>query len=272
MAGRAAISVRTPRLDDLAGLDDVHPRRHGADVARVVGDHEGGGVAAAELLREERAHAAARGGVEGRHGLVEEQEPRLHQQRARQGDLLPLATGEGGGSPVRELFASHPREHLHRSLATRRARHPARSQGEGDVVDDPEMFEETVALGHVPDPPILRRHPHAALGVGEGEVVDRHLSRRARDGAPGDPAKEAGLAGAVGTDERDRGALAFETDVDVHLADPRPERDLPAHVPSPRRRRSTRGTTRRTKSRSTAMAARTSDSAMATRTSTSSAP
>jgi hypothetical protein len=66
------------------------------EVVRVVGDEEGGGVEVLEGGVEGASCLGAGVGVEGGEGFVEEEEPGLNGEGAREGDALAFAAGEGG--------------------------------------------------------------------------------------------------------------------------------------------------------------------------------
>ena len=63
------------------------------------------------------AHAVAQLGVEVGQRLVEQQELRLHHQRARQREPLLLAAGELGGVAVDQVIERDRAEHAHHLVA-----------------------------------------------------------------------------------------------------------------------------------------------------------
>ncbi len=80
-----------PGLDQAAGLK--HRDQFGiAHSRQAVRDHNGGAIA--HQLDERVAHLRLADGVEMRGGLVEDQHRRVFEERARDGDALPLAAGQ----------------------------------------------------------------------------------------------------------------------------------------------------------------------------------
>ena len=140
------------------------------------------------------AHAHAQERVERRQRLVEQQDLRMGDERARQRDALLLAAGELGGDALGEGRHGDELEKLHRLLAPLRLVDAAHLQREGDVVDAIEMREQRVALEH---------HRRAALGrrqVGDVGVADQDVAFADRLVA-GDHPQGRGLAAARGAEQ-----------------------------------------------------------------------
>ena len=84
--------------------------------ALIVRDIDRGELEFALQALELEPHALAQLGVEIRQRLVEQQELRLHHQRARERKPLLLAAGELGGVALGEFIELHRREHAHHPL------------------------------------------------------------------------------------------------------------------------------------------------------------
>ena len=117
--------LRRP-LVDLARRADLHDAAlvHHRDLVRqrqrlalVVGDVDRREAELALQALELEAHAVAQLGVEIGQRLVEQQQLRLHHQRARQREPLLLAAGKLGRLAIGELIELHRGEHAHHLLA-----------------------------------------------------------------------------------------------------------------------------------------------------------
>ncbi len=144
------------------------------------------------------AKLAAKRGVHGRERLVQEEQVRIHGQRAAQGDALLLAARELARIPSLEAGQAETLEHLPRSLATLLPGTPL--EAEGDILLDGQVGEKRVALKDVPEASVLRPEIHPGGAVEEDPVVERdaplvraHEARQALE--------RQRLAGAVGTEE-----------------------------------------------------------------------
>ena len=198
----------------------------------VVRDHQGRHAALRQAIRQTTTHGPARGRVQRREGLVQKQHARLNDQRAGQGDPLALSARQGLRPPLVEMAGAQLFQHGQGGspgsvVAAGRAR-----QSEPHVVDHAQVREESVALGHVADPALLRGQIDAPPGVEQDVTTDRDGPARRPVGSR-DGAQEGGLAGAVGTDQRDRPLPALQAHVQLERA------DLHAHggVPGRARRR-----------------------------------
>src|SRR6185436_11756355 len=94
-------------LDEPAPVDDVDDVR-ALDRGQAVGDDDGGAVR--HQLRQRLLHQAFAGGVERGRSLVEQQDLRVAQDGAGDGQPLPFASGQAGAVladdrvvPVRQL-------------------------------------------------------------------------------------------------------------------------------------------------------------------------
>ena len=104
LIGRLLVDLaRRADLDDPALVHHRDLVRQRQRLALVVGDVDGGEVELALQPLELGAHAVAQLGVEIGERLVEQQELRLHHQRARERQPLLLAAGELGGVAVDQL-------------------------------------------------------------------------------------------------------------------------------------------------------------------------
>src|SRR5439155_12798622 len=159
------------------------------------------------------AHLMAQPRVEVRERLIEEQDVRPLDQRARERDALLLAAGELRGPPVQELRDLYERRRFAHALVALRLRDAAaKLEREADVLRDRHVRVERVALEDHSDPPVLRVEMVHAL-VAE----DDRAARRAVD--PGDHEERRRLAAARGAEERDELARAHLEVELVHRGD-----------------------------------------------------
>ena len=132
-------------------------------------------------------HFADEFGIERRGRLVEQHQPRLHRQRARDGDALLLAAGEARRIGVRLVGEADARQHRHRALVRLLAAEPAHA---------PQRLGDVAERGHVrPQIEVLEHHADLAA----------HLAQAARAHRPPRPV----LAGLVADQ------LAFDPDLAV---------------------------------------------------------
>jgi hypothetical protein len=80
-------------LDDFSLLENEELGAKGLGVACVVSHHDRRDPLVPQAIDQEGAQSSARSRVQGRQGLVEEQELGFDDQRARERDPLLLATG-----------------------------------------------------------------------------------------------------------------------------------------------------------------------------------
>jgi len=152
-------------------------------------------------------------------------------------ELEPFEPGLGGCARLRPARAAH-------------------AEGEGDVVAHAQMREEQQVLEYDPDPAQVRRDDGG--GVADDETADPDGPGCQRQ-QPRDGRNQRGLAGAVGTDERQRSTghrvecgadeepIALDGSVD-------PERLAHPRTPGSQRSRSPSSTARDTTSSSSARA------------------
>src|SRR5579875_802344 len=99
--------------------------------------------------------------VERRKRLVEQQQPRLHEERPTDGDTLPLASRKISRPAIQQPAEieqiDHPREGL---CVNREAVHPAAVR---EVVLDRQMGKQPPLLEHVSDTPAPRWHIDASV-------------------------------------------------------------------------------------------------------------
>ena len=100
-------------FDDAAAVE--HQQQVGmADGAEAVGDDKAGAPPEQDAERMLDAHFGD--GVDGTGGLVEDQDPRVSQQRARKADQLPLAKADAG-TPLADRGAEPVWQRLQRLKA-----------------------------------------------------------------------------------------------------------------------------------------------------------
>ena len=174
----------------LLELDDA--LAHLVDDGRVVGCHDDRGARAIDAL-EELHDALGRRRVEIAGGLVRDEDGRLVDEGACDGDALLLATGQLIGHALFLAFEADELEHLGDDALHLTARLADDLESEGDVVEDglvgqePEVLEDRAdpapKLGNLPvgeATKVLAGHPDATLGGGlllEDEPEERRLAR-----------------------------------------------------------------------------------------------
>ncbi len=152
-------------LGDDPAAQDGHLVGHRERLVLVVGHQDRGGTREPQHVVDIGADRGAERGVEGREGLIEEDDLGLRGQGAGQGDALLLPTGELMGVAAGQAGQADQFEQLvHPAAAPILAGQP-----EGHVAPDVEVREERTFLGHIPDPPLLARDEPL------GRVVD-HFS------------------------------------------------------------------------------------------------
>ncbi len=173
--GRTAIDLeRAADLHDLALVHDADPVAHGHRLDLVMGDVDGGRAELLLLPDQLVAGADAERGVEVRERLVEEEDLGVADDRAPEGDALPLAARER----VR-LAAKEGREaELARGLADPAIdlvpRHAAPPQAERQVRLHVHVRVERIGLEDHGDVTILGRHVIDDLAVDrDGAGADR---------------------------------------------------------------------------------------------------
>jgi hypothetical protein len=132
-------------IGDLHGLFLVVRHENGRDVDLFVEPAE----PRAELLPDT--------GVEGAERLVEEEDPRLDRERARERHALALAAGELRRVAVREAVELHESQELVDARSYLALRATPNLEPEGDVLRHREVLEGGVVLKDHPDTPLLRR-------------------------------------------------------------------------------------------------------------------
>ena len=107
--------LRRALLDDLAAVHEDHTVRDAPGEAHLVRHHHHGHALPGQIGHDLQ-HLVDHLGVERGGGLVEEHDPRLHGERARDGDALLLAAGEVGGIVPRLVGDADPRQERARGL------------------------------------------------------------------------------------------------------------------------------------------------------------
>ena len=182
---------------------DAVRRRH--RLGLVVGDVDRGDaefiVQAADLA----AHLLAQIGVEVRQRFVQQQDFRLHHQRARQRHPLLLAAGEFVGIARGEMTKLHHVEDLPDPAFGFVLGDLAHLQAEGDVLLDRHVRPQRVALEDHRHPPLLRRQ----RGAGRRHLLAVHFDRAGgRRHKTRDHPQRRGLAAAGRAEQRDEFARA----------------------------------------------------------------
>ena len=158
---------------------------------------EDGGDGQAPLQREQvAAHLHAQALVEVGQRLVEQQQPWLDDQGARQRDALLLATRELAGAAARMFAQAHHVEHGADLAARCRFVHASLDQAEGHVVPHAQVRPQRIALEDHPDAALPRRQ------AADVDTIDQHLPALLAHEA-GDDAQQRALARTRGPEQRE---------------------------------------------------------------------
>ena len=156
------------------------------------------------VRRTSAEHLVAAGRVEAVGRLVEQQQPRVVDERLGELDPLLHAGRIAADRAVALLVQPDVAEDLGGPLAGGRARQARHPRHVGDEVGGRGVGRQAVVLGHVADELADRR----ALGA-HVEAHDRRVARRRLE-EPEQDLDERALAGAVGADEADDPGLELE--------------------------------------------------------------
>ena len=166
----------------------------------VVGDVEGRRAARLLHVADQPAHVVAQAGIEIGERLVEQQQPRLDDERARQRHALLLAAGELARQAMLEPAKLDLIENLADAAASLVAPAFAKQQAVADVVHHAEMGEQRV---------VLEDDAEVALVRWRGQDADAVRANVAAVGVdePRDAAQRRRLAAAGRTKQADELAL-----------------------------------------------------------------
>jgi hypothetical protein len=177
-----------------------------------VGDVDGGGAEPAVKALQLGAHLDAQPGVEVAQGLVEEERGGLADDRAPQGDALPLSAGELPGPPLQEIAQPERLRRLEDAPLDVRLGDVPELEGERHVPPDRHVRIEGVVL-----------EDHREVAVSGGKAVDPAVADRDRSAVrflePGDHPEQGGLAAARGADQDEEFAVLHLERNAVHGAD-----------------------------------------------------
>lgn len=194
---RVVIKVqRLADLGDLAGVeyDDLVGQGHGFDL--VVGHVDHGGADALMQTGDLDAHLHAKEGVEVRQRFVEEEDLRLADHGAADGDALALAAGEVLGFALEQLVELQDRRGRVDTALDLLFVDVGELEAEGHVLRHRHVRVERVGLEHHAHRTVLGRQVVDALvadvQIARGDVLQ-----------PGDQSQQRGLAAAGWTDEDD---------------------------------------------------------------------
>jgi hypothetical protein len=192
---------RHAALEGAAVIEDRHPVGEEQRFIQVVCDeHDRDGELAAQL-GELGVETLARGAIDRRERLVEQEHVGLAREGAGDGDALLLPTREVRGQPVLESVEMHAREQIERPALACVARHVDHRlhhvRGRGEV------REQAVMLEHEPDPPLARGEIDARARIEPGYPVGTDVALL-RPGQPGDRTQDRRLAAARRADEREQ--------------------------------------------------------------------
>ena len=188
LGGRAARDL-PPEAQDVHVIGDAHHEVH------VVLDEENGEVEVVADLLDEGAELGDLLVVQPARGLVEEEEPWLRHERARQLDALLDAVGQRRGRELRALAESDDVENLERVRLA--GAPPTAVRADEHVLEHGHRPEELDVLERPRDP-----LPHDLVGrrLEDRGAVEQHFAR-VRLVEPGDDVEGRRLAGAVRPDQ-----------------------------------------------------------------------
>ena len=198
---------RLADLGDLAGVehDDLVGQGHGFDL--VVGHVDHGGADALVQAGDLDAHLHAEEGIEVRQRFVEQENLRLADHGAADGDALALTAGEVLGLAFEQLVQLQDRRGRLDATRDLAFLDTGKLEAEGHVLGHCHVRIEGVGLEH-----------HAHRTVLGGQVVDALVVDEQVTGGdvlePGDQPQQGGLAAAGGADEDDE-LTVFDIQVDM---------------------------------------------------------
>jgi hypothetical protein len=191
------------RVIDLLGAADLlqAPGRHHCDAVGhgqrlllIVGDEDEGDPGLALDLFQLDPHLLAQLEVEGREGLVEQQQFRLWCQRSRQGNPLLLATRKLAGPPRFHGPKLHEIQHGIHPFGDIRLVPAQHTEAETDILRHRQMREQRVILEHRVDGALIRGQVRQRLAIEPHLAAGQGLE-------PGHDPQQRGLAATGGAEE-----------------------------------------------------------------------
>ncbi len=182
-----------------------------------MGDDQEGRPAAGVEVEEELVDGVAGGAVQIAGGLVGEDEGRLHDQGARQGDALLLAPGELARAVLEPVAESDLLEELLRLLLQGRAAHASDEAGHHDVLEGGELGEQVMELEDEADALVAECRELTARELGDVAALAGDRTRCGQvEGA--EQVEQGALAGARRADDADHlSRRDHEVDAAQHL-------------------------------------------------------
>src|ERR1700722_2216242 len=237
--GDRAVRTRGPSHDAVVGADEARhegslrpiiqvlrraqlleaPMIHHADVIRqhqgfglIMGDIDEGRTEGRLQLLQFNFHVLAQLQIERAQGFVQQQQGRLQDQAARDGDALPLAARQRVDALVGGVAQANPFQHRIAALHSFGPTHAASGQAERDVFANGHHREQRQLLEHHVDRAAVRRHIAHAL------AADRDVAAVRRN-EPRDHAQQRRLAAARRTENRKKAAALHRKrqGVDGHM-------------------------------------------------------
>ena len=190
-ARRAAISIMRPSPwpaaalvgDDLPVPDPDHPARMRGDLVLMRDQHDRPPLLAEAL--EQRQHLGPRGRVEVPGRLVGEDQRRIGDERAGDGDALLLAARQLRGQVVDPVFEPDLAQRRQRPLVARGPRQAGVGQRQLDVRERPRARNQVVALEDEADVTVADVREVVLVDAADVESVQPvDPARRARPGSP----------------------------------------------------------------------------------------
>ena len=136
----------------------------------IVGHIKKGDAGALLYVLEFALHLLAQFEVERAERLVQQQQLRLQNQRAGNGDTLPLSAGELGRHALFKALQRHQAQHFPHAALALVLFHAAHAQAVGDVPTHVHMRKERVTLKYGIDVAFLRRQG------GDVRAVQKHTA------------------------------------------------------------------------------------------------
>ena len=159
--------VNLPRRADLDHAALVHDRdlvRKRKRLGLIMRNVDGGELELALQPLELEAHAVAQLGIEIGQRLIQQQQLRLHHQRAREREPLLLAARELGGVAVHQLVERDRLEHPHDLFPDQLLSEPAHLQRKRHVLKYVHVRPDGVGLEHHAEIALVGRDKNALGG------------------------------------------------------------------------------------------------------------
>jgi hypothetical protein len=170
--------------------------------------------------------------VERGQRLVHQQQARVGEQRAADGNALLLAARETRGPALEQTAEPEQLDDFVELVSVHALRRePAPIQ---EVLPHGEMREQASLLEYVADAAAVARHEYAARRVDQHRIVDRDTALVGANQS-GNDVDDGGLAGTRAAEQGDEAAAGLEAGVELEAAEPVLDVEAERHSTSSRR-------------------------------------